>query len=85
MLGAALAMLAMLAPAVDCSLVFRVSSGNRATVETQEAMPPASAAVSSILPVRFSWVRSEGGGPGSAWASWHALQPSVALETGNQL
>lgn len=63
MLGALLAMLAKDAPAVDCILVLRVSRGNSARVETQEAMPPARAAVSSILLVFFSLLRSEGGGP----------------------
>lgn len=65
---------------MDCSRVLRVSSGNRVTVETQEAIPPASAAVNSILLVRCSLLRSEGGGPAAA-----AKRTSLSLSPNSRM
>ena len=44
-------MLAKVAPAVDCMRVLMVSRGNKASVDTHDASPPAKAAVSSVLAV----------------------------------
>lgn len=81
MFGALLATLAKLAPAVDCIRVLSVSRGNRARVDTQEAMPPAKAAVKSILLVFFSLLRSKGGGPAQCSLKVAPSSQSILLKS----